>query len=153
MPKIEEIPHCDCRISCRVSVETESMVKAIAQAQNRSASSVYRELIDRGLAAAGYVSGGEDTRQLVVQAVQEQLKPHVERLAAISAKGTQLSAAAFFLTAYAGRLQLPVEYQEEFDAVAANARKLGIEYLKLSKDKDLDAFISRGLERIMSEDE
>lgn len=131
-----------------VSAETDETVRRIANAEGRSASSVYREMIDKGLSAAGYRSGNEDLQQLVRLAVEEQMKPHVERLATISAKGTQLSAAAFFLAAYNGRLQVPEAYQEEFDAIAASARKLGIEYLKLSKDRNLDDFIREGLARM-----
>ncbi|MBP3673471.1 MAG: hypothetical protein J6J18_06550 [Oscillospiraceae bacterium] len=135
-------------VSFRISVETENIVQTIASTQGRSASSVYRDMIDKGLAAAGYISGTEDIQQLVRNAIEEELKPHVERLATISAKGTQLSAAAFFLAAYNGRLQVPEAYREEFDAIAASARKLGIEYLKLSKDRNLDDFIRDGLNRM-----
>ena len=40
----------------------------------------------------------------------------------------------------------------EYDEIASHARKLGIEYLKLSKDKNLDDFIGRGLDRIGEDD-
>lgn len=129
-----------------VSAETEAIVRRIAETEERSISSVYRDMIDRGLAAAGYRSGSEDLRELVGNTLEELLKPQVERLATISAKGTQLSAAAFFLLAYIGNQQ--ANYPDEFEAIAAQARKLGIEYLKLSKDRSLDDFIRSGITRL-----
>lgn len=111
-------------------------------------SSVYRDLIEKGLVAGGYRSGSQDLAALVRTAVEETLRPSVERLAAISAKGTQISAAAFFLAAYSGRLQVPEALRDEFDDIAAQARKLGVEYLKLGKDRNLDDFIAGGLARL-----
>lgn len=144
--RIAQEPTPGSHITFRVSVETEAIVKKIAESEGRSASSVYREMLDRGLAAAGYRSGSEDLRELVGNTLEELLKPQVERLATISAKGTQLSAAAFFLLAYIGNQQ--ANYPEEFEAIAAQARKLGIEYLKLSKDRSLDDFIRAGITRL-----
>lgn len=131
-----------------VSPETHETVHRIADAQGRSMSMVYRDLIEKGLIASGYQSGSQDLSAMVHQAVQEALQPQVERLAAISAKGTQISAAAFFLAVYNGRQALPEHLRNEFEDVAAQARKLGIEYLKLSRDRNLDEFIGRGLRRM-----
>ena len=115
-------------------------------------SMVYRDLIEKGLVASGYRSGSQDLSAMVQTAVQEAMRPQIERLAAISAKGTQVSAAAFFLAVHNGRRALPDYLRESFEEVAAQARKLGIEYLKLSKDKNLDDFIRRGVRR-MGDDE
>lgn len=134
-----------------VSVETDDMVRRIATAGGRSTSDVYRELVEKGLIAGGYKTGSQDMAALVREAVQETLRPQVDRLAAISAKGTQISAAAFFLAVYNGRQALPPYAQEAYDELAAQARKLGIEYLKLSRDKDIDAFIGQGLRRMGSD--
>lgn len=131
-----------------VSPETDETVRRIAEAEGRSMSAVYRDLVEKGLVAGGYRSGGQDLTAMVQTAVQEALRPQVERLASISAKGTQISAAAFFLAAYNGRQAVPDYLKEEYEETAAQARKLGIEYLKLSKDKSLDAFIGRGLRRM-----
>lgn len=139
------------KICFRVSPEIDDAVRRIAEAEGRSVSSVYRDLIEKGLAAGGYRSGGQDMAALVREAVQEAVKPQAERLASISAKAAQISAASFFLAAYNGRQAVPGYLQEEYDEIAALSRKLGIEYLKLSKDRNLDEFISRGLRR-MEED-
>lgn len=128
--------------------EMDAAVRKIADAQERSLSSVYRELVEKGLVAGGYRSGGQDMAGLVQNAVEQAMRPQVERLAAISAKGTQIGAAAFFLAAYNGRQYVPEYMKKEYDELAALARKLGVEYLKLSRDEALDDFIAKGLGRM-----
>lgn len=136
-----------------VSLETDDTIRRIATAEGRSVSSVYRDMVDLGLVAGGYRSGEKDLAALVRTAVEETMKPHVERLAAISAKGVQIDAASYFLQVYNGKQVLPLYQQEEYDALAAQARKLGIEYLKLSRDKNIDDFIRRGISRMEANDE
>lgn len=131
-----------------VAIETDETVDRIAQGEGRSKSAVYRDLIEKGLIAGGYRSGSYDLSTLVREAVESAMKPQTDRLAAISAKAAQISAAAFFLAAYSGKLVLPPELQADFNEVSARARKLGVEYLKLSKDKSLDDFIGGGLRRM-----
>lgn len=128
--------------------ETDETVKRIASERGTSMSSVYRDLVEKGLVASGYRSGGQATADLVRQTVEETMRPHVDRLAAISAKAAQISAASFFLSAWNGRQIVPDYLKDEYDDLAAMSRKLGIEYLKLSKDKNLDEFIGRGLQRM-----
>ncbi len=135
-----------------VSASTADMVERIACAEDQSVSSVYRDLIEKGLVAGGYRSGQKTLEKMVQCAVTEAIRPQAERLAAISAKGTQISAASFFLAAYAGRQNVPDYLKDEYDYLASNARKLGVEYLKLSKDKNLDDFIERGLSRMEEND-
>lgn len=135
-----------------VSPETDETVRRIAEASGRSMSSVYRDLVEKGLVAGGYRSGSQDLTAMVREAVQEAMRPQVERLASISAKGTQISAAAFFLAAHNGRHALPDYLKADYDELAAQSRKLGIEYLKLSRDKNLDDFIGRGLRRMEDDD-
>lgn len=134
-----------------VTSEIDDTVRRIALAEDRSVSSVYRELVEKGLAAAGYRAGEKDLSAMIRIAVNESIKPHIERLAAISAKGVQIDAASYFLQVYNGKQAMPDYLQEEYAGIAANARKLGIEYLKLPKEKDIDEFISRGFQR-MEED-
>lgn len=136
-----------------VSLETDDTVRRIATAEGRSVSSVYRDLVDMGLVASGYRSGEKDLAAMVRTAVEETMKPHVERLAAISAKGVQISAASYFLQVYNGKQVLPEWQHEDYDALAAQARKLGIEYLKLSRDKDLDTFVRQGNRRMGGDDD
>ena len=127
-----------------VASETDKLVRRIASAEGRSISSVYRS----GLLADGYLSDAKTLEQRYMAAMQAALKPSIDRLAAISAKGTQISAAAFFLAAYNGKQALPEYAQEAYEEVAAMSRKLGIEYLKLAKDQNLDEFLGKGLRKL-----
>lgn len=131
-----------------VSADTDEAVSKIAAAEGRTKSSVYRGLIHSGLQAAGYRGDSKTMEEQYKAALQETLKPYVDRLAAISAKGTQISAAAFFLAAYNGKQALPEYAQEAYEEVAAMSRKLGIEYLKLAKDQNLDEFLGKGLRKL-----
>lgn len=135
-----------------ISEEAHQAVERIAKAEGRTASSVYRELVEKGLVAGGYRAGEKDLTAMVRTAVEETLKPHVERLAAISAKGVQIDAASYFLQVYNGKQALPEYQHEEYDALAAQARKLGIEYLKLPRDRDIDKFIRAGNKRMGGDD-
>lgn len=131
-----------------IASETDKLVRRIAATEERSVSSVYRGLIHSGLLADGYLSDAKTLEQRYMAAMQAALKPSIDRLAAISAKGTQISAAAFFLAAYNGKQALPEYAQEAYEEVAAMSRKLGIEYLKLAKDQNLDEFLGKGLRKL-----
>lgn len=135
-----------------VSQELDEQVRRIATAEKRSLSSVYRDLVEKGLVANGYAAGRNELMSMIRTAVEDAVKPQSERLASISAKGTQVAAAAFFLSVYNGKQALPQHLQDEYDSIAVQARKLGIEYLKLSKDKSLDSFVSQGLQRMGADD-
>ncbi len=126
-----------------VSEETDQAVRAIAAAEGRSCSSVYRDLISKGLVAGGYRAGEQDMAALVKNTVEEALKPQVERLASISAKATQISAAAFFMSVYTGDILVPEHLRGQFDEAAVQARKLGIEYLKLPRDRSVEDFLKK----------
>ncbi len=131
-----------------ISEDVHNTVQRIARTEGRSVSMVYRDLVEKGLVAGGYRSGSQDIAAMVRTAVEEAMKAPLERLAAISAKGTQISAASFFLAAYNGNLAVPEQQKEEYRITAALARKLGVEYLKLSRDKSLDDFIAQGMGRM-----
>lgn len=124
------------------------MVSNIAAAEGKSKSEVLRMLVDKGLAAGGYLPGVKELDTVVQEAVATVLRPAVERLAGISAKAAHISAAAFFLTLYSDRLLLPAEQREMMDDIAARARRLGIEYLKVSKDRDLDEWLEEACGRM-----
>lgn len=111
-------------------------------------SMVYRDMVEMGLAAAGYRSGGESMAELVRRNMDEILKPQTDRLAAMSAKAAQIAAANFFLLTWLADQQIPAYRKEELAELVQQSRKLGVEFLKLSKDKNMDEFIRRGFGRM-----
>lgn len=135
-------------LSLRVAPEVEDTVKKIAYTEGKSKSEVYRELLEKGLVAGGYKSGTEDLTERLRSAVEAVMRPQVERLAAISAKAAQISAADFFLLTWLGGQLTPPGRQTDFDEIADAARRLGVQYLKLGKDKDIDVFISAGRKKM-----
>ncbi len=129
---------------------TDDTIQRIAAGEHTTVSDVIRKLVDKGMKTEGYKVEDDRLYDMVKTALVEISKPQVERLAAISAKATQISAASYFLLFYMIRMMLPEDRRDELDDTAATARKLGIEMLKL-RDKDIDAFIRSGIERIKDE--
>lgn len=147
MPKKTTDKHTAAYIPFRCSQSTYEAIEKISVAQRKARVQVVRELVEAGLVATGYKQDEEYQTMLIQDAVKASLQPSVERLAAISAKATQISSAAFFMNIFTSRLMLPTGEQDLIDQAAAEARKLGIEYLKL-KDHDVDAFIADGAKKM-----
>jgi predicted transcriptional regulator len=137
-PKGEYIPF-------RLDPETNAVLSRIAITEHRTKSEIIRRYIDMGIKNSGFRPDDERMGQMIRDAVQEVMKPHVERLASISAKATNIGAASFFLQSFVGRLMFPPSDRERIDEAAENARRLGIEYLKLKKERDPDEFIAAGV--------
>ena len=135
-------------IPFRCSSETDEILRSIAAASEKSMSAVLRELVEKGLAAGGYLPGVKELDQIVQDAVAASLQPAVDRLASISAKAAHISAAALLMALYTDRLLLPEPLRGELDEIAGRARRLGIEYLKVSKSADLDEWIARAVGRM-----
>lgn len=134
----------------RCSVELDEILKRLAAQENRSVSEVIRDLIYKGLAASGKNIDEDHLYKVVKQAIEEVTRPSVERLAAISAKATQISSASFFMGIYAATQTCDESEQQRIQEAAESARALGIQYLKL-KDRDIDTFIRNGTKQIMEE--
>lgn len=136
-------------IPFRCSEETAKQIEELAKRQSISKAEVVRELVNRGLNSMQIED--DRMRELVKVAAAEALAPSVERLAAISAKATQIGSAAFFLSIWAATKDGSVEERAAIEEAAAAARQLGIQYLKLAKDKDLDVFIRDGAKKILED--
>ncbi len=139
--------HQDVYIPFRCSTQLGEKIAKIAADQRKSKSEILRQLVEAGLVATGYKQDEEYMAKQIQEAVKTALQPSVERLASISAKAAQISGASFFMGVFASRLILPPGEQDLIDQAAAQARKLGIEYLKL-KDRDIDSFIADGAEKM-----
>jgi hypothetical protein len=143
--------HRAAYLPVRCDVPTAELIAKLAKEQKRDRSDVLRELLDRGLKNVGARPEDDRLYGMVRAAVSEVMKPYVERLAAISAKATQISGANFFMQVYLGGMLLPEGDRQVMEEVAARARKLGIEYLKLKRDADIDEFIARGAMKMKDE--
>lgn len=139
--------HHSAYIPFRCSKETEQAIEKLARERHQSKSEVLRDLVNDGLTTAGAKMSDDHLYDVVKAAVSEIMKPQVERLAAISAKSTQISGAAFFMNIFAASRNCSLVEQQEIEQAAGSARSLGIQYLKL-KDRDIDAFIREGVKQV-----
>lgn len=128
-------------------------ISKIAIDQRKTKSVVIRNLVEAGLVATGYKQDEEHLEKLVGAAVKSALKPSVERLAAISAKAAQISGAAYFMNIYTAQLMLDEDDREAVREISAEARKLGIEYLKLKDEDTVDDFVQRGTGKMLEQNE
>ncbi len=136
----------------RCSKELDETLGRLAAQQHITKSEVLRNLVDKGLTATGAKVEDGEFYQLIQQAVKEAVQPQIERLAAISAKATHISGAAFFMSIFAATRDATPAEQREVEEAAGAARDLGIQYLKL-KDQDIDAFLKAGAKRMVEETE
>ena len=109
----------------RCSADLDKTLGRLAAERSTSKSEVLRDLVDKGLIAIGAKVDDDYLYELVKRAVKEILKPQVERLAAISAKATQISSAAFFMGIYAASRNCPPAEQQEITEAAASAPGVG----------------------------
>lgn len=134
-------------IPFRCSKEMKQKIGALAAEQRLTKSEVLRDIVEKGLAVTGSNLDDDYLYGLIKRAVEEVTRPSVDRLAAISAKATQISSAAFFMSIYAATRDGSEAEQAEVREAAESARSLGIQYLKL-RDRDIDDFIKEGVKQI-----
>lgn len=135
MKKKEPMP----RLSLRCDEETAALVNRIAATRNATTSEVLRDLVQAGMEKQ---QGEEVADQLqgIRAVVKETVKPYMERLAAINAKASQMTAAAFFLEIYVCDLVLPPDDHQRIADMAIKAHQLGSEFTKVN-NTSLDSLI------------
>lgn len=126
------------RLCLRCDEDTAVLLERIAVSEGTTRSEVIRRLVREGIEAQE-APRNESTLQAHVQAaVREVVKPYVERLAAISAKSAQISAATFFMDAYiADSMAGPYTAQ----AMAIKAHQVGSEYNSIMKGREMEEVI------------
>lgn len=144
MPRKATDNHRGSHITFRCEPAIYDLITNIATSRNCNKSDVLRSLVDDGLKVQNYKQDDDYMYNLVKAAVQDSLQQPIERLAKISAKGSQAAAAAFFMSVASGVLRLPPKEKEEFEEVAARAKELGIQFLKAGENHDLDSLIISG---------
>lgn len=112
---------------------TEEQLEAInryAEVKGYSFSEAIRTLCQKGLE----IEVSNDNINLVVEIIDERLrailKPQVERLASISAKGAIMSATSTFLNAQALADLVPVDKRRDIVDVYEKAKLKGVAYVK-----------------------
>lgn len=118
---------------------TENQIQDInrfAEIKGYTFSEAVRQLTHKGLE----IQVSNDNINLVVEIIDERLrailKPQVERLASISAKGAIMSATSTFLNAQALLDFVPEARRKDIKEVYEKARLKGVEYVKNRTNDD-----------------
>ena len=105
-------------------------IVTIANNKGVNFSDVVRDLVNKGLTEKVY----EENTDLIAWVVRQQLeivmKPHIERLAALSSKSGHMSATAAFLNVQALMDLVPKEQKKDVRVMYESARKKAAGYMK-----------------------
>jgi len=109
-------------------------IQIISENNGDSFSETVRKLVNRGLTEKVY----EENTDLIAWVVRQQLeivmKPHIERLAALSSKSGHMSATAAFLNVQALMDLVPKEQRKDVRVFYENARKKAAGYMKIKAE-------------------
>ena len=118
------------RISITFTDEQAEVIEKISKREGRSFADTVRSLCDEAIK----LQVSNDNIDLITEIIDERLrailKPQVERLASLSAKGAIMSATSTFLNAQALSDFVPKERRKDFVEVYEKAKLKGIAYVK-----------------------
>lgn len=118
------------RISITFTDEQAEMIEKIAKREDKSFADTVRSLCEESLK----IQANADNINLITEIIDERLrsilKPQVERLASISAKGAIMSATSTFLNAQALADFVPANKQKDILEAYERARLKGVAYVK-----------------------
>ena len=118
------------RISITFTDEQVEVIEKIAERRGCSFADTVRKLCDE----ATKIEVAADNINLITEIIDERLrailKPQVERLASLSAKGAIMSATSTFLNAQALADFVPVEKRKDLVETYEKARLKGVAYVK-----------------------
>lgn len=117
------------KVSVKLHQETYDLIEQISKKNNESISETIRRLIDHGLSERVLEQNTDLISNIVRQQVDSTIKPHIERLAALSSKGGHMSATAAFLNVQALMDLVPNERRKNVREMYDNARKKAAAYM------------------------
>ncbi|MBQ3421861.1 MAG: hypothetical protein IJH34_09360 [Romboutsia sp.] len=122
------------RISITFTDEQAEVIEKISKREGRSFADTVRSLCDEAIK----LQVSNDNIDLIAEIIDERLrailKPQVERLASLSAKGAIMSATSTFLNAQALSDFVPKERRKDFVESYEKAKLKGIAYVKKRVD-------------------
>lgn len=118
------------QIHLRIDEETYDQIQKLTQKNDRSQADTLRGLIKDGLT----IHVTQENTDLIAQVVRQQLdivlKPHINRLAALSSKAGHMSATSAFLNAQALQDLVPRDQRRNVREMFDSARKKGAEFMR-----------------------
>ena len=118
------------RINVTFDDEAFNQIKLIAYKEGKSMSEIIREWTYERLDGELSKNNIDFVCRLIREQLRDVLQPHVDRLAAISAKGGVQSATAAYLTAETIARFVPPDLQEDVQEVYLQARKKAVRYMQ-----------------------
>jgi hypothetical protein len=123
------------RFSVCVDDETYKILTDIVNNTDSTLAEVSRNLIKKGLASDWVDENTDLISRVVRQQMEIVVKPHVERLAKLSAKSGHMSATAAFLNVQALMDIVPTEKRKDVRPMYESARKKAAEYMKVTTEE------------------
>ena len=118
------------RISITFTDEQAEVIEKISKREGRSFADTVRSLCDEAIKLQVLNDNIDLITEIIDERLRAILKPQVERLASLSAKGAIMSATSTFLNAQALSDFVPKERRKDFVEVYEKAKLKGIAYVK-----------------------
>ena len=118
------------RLTITVNNETYKIIESVSKQEGRSKSFIIRRFVERGAKCELSKDYLHDISLAVNKQMEVVIKPHVERLAAISSKAGHMAATAAFLNVQAFIDLVPEERRKDANELFQSARKMAVEYMK-----------------------
>ena len=118
-------------VHLRIPKEKYAQLKAIAGKKQVAIADLLREYIDQGLTERVVDENTDLIAHIVKKQLEVVLKPHVERLAALSSKGGHMAARATFLNVQALMDLVPPENRKDVRAMYESASKKAVAYMQM----------------------
>lgn len=118
------------RVNVTFSEEEYKHIEKASRINGSSAAEYVRSLYFKGKEIYSLNDNKDELSEYIKITLESVLKPHVERLASISAKGAIMSSASTFLNAQALAEFVPMDRRRDFLEVYNKCRLKGIAYVK-----------------------
>jgi hypothetical protein len=115
----------------RVTKEKYQQIKDVAGKNRIAIADLIRQYIDEGLTERIVDEHTDLIAHVVKKQLEVVLKPHVERLAALSSKGGHMAARATFLNVQALMDLVPPENRKDVRAMYDSASKKAVAYMQM----------------------
>lgn len=121
--------------SIKIPMSKYQTIKNIADREGSSVSEVILKLVDEALTERVVEQNTDIMAKIVRTQLEIVLKPHIERLAALSSKTGHMAAASTFLNTQALMDIVPPERKKDVKVMYENARKKAVTYMKTKTDE------------------
>lgn len=125
------------QLTVKVTEEKEQQLRKYANKyHNGNVAMAIREFIDKGLSINSYQDEINFIREMINEEIESTINPYMNRLIAITSKGSIMSASSHFaLGEVLSRLVEP-KYRKDLEEVLIENKKKGYSYV-ISKDENL----------------